>query len=111
MMTLLGMLIGVPLALLACALAGIKIPGIAGRKVVVEGAPVVRWLRHDEAIVTLTLRRGSVSSPVSFRGSCTVWNDAETGEGAPTWLCLRLHDIWRKARWDRDDAVTAEAAP
>lgn len=58
--------------------------------------------RHDEAVITYVKRRWfRPDKNVSWRGSCTVWHNAETGKRAPTytegWLC----DIWTKARWDR----------
>ena len=55
----------------------------------------IKWLKYDNAIITTTKRR--------YRGSCTVWHDADTGRRQDTFTESWLADLWTKARWDRDD--------
>lgn len=55
---------------------------------------------HEEAIITLIERRWfKPLRKVKWRGSCTVWHNAETGSRASTHIETRLYDIWTKARW------------
>lgn len=63
---------------------------------------------RDEAIITLltTSRRYWLFGPVErtvrrYRGKCTVWHDAETGQRCSTMQESRLADIWQKAMWER----------
>lgn len=58
----------------------------------------IRWVREssDEAIIQTTHGR--------YRGNCTVWHDAETGESVNDpfrtgWLA----DQWTREKWRRDD--------
>lgn len=57
---------------------------------------------YDEAIISVIEERwfGPLRK-VRWRGSCTVWHNAETGKRAPTNIESRLCDIWTKARWER----------
>lgn len=67
----------------------------------------VEWLQGDEAIITTTVWGLLGRRSVRFRGSCTVWHDAETGRRASTLMEARLSDAWTKALWERDAADTA----
>lgn len=59
--------------------------------------------KHDEAIITLYMSNWFFGrkKPVRFRGSCTVWHDADTGKSIGGAIQWRLLDIWTKATWDR----------
>lgn len=66
----------------------------------------VTWVSDasDEAIITLKWRRLlGLIPPVerSYRGSGTIWHDAETGERQPIHIERLLSDIWTKAKWEK----------
>lgn len=75
--------------------------------------PKVKWLKHDEAEITVSWRRWFGLLPpevVTYRGSATVWHDAKTGKRQPTHIELRLCDMWTKAKWDREQAAEVSVA-
>ncbi len=59
--------------------------------------------KHDEAIITLHMSNWFFGrkKPVRFRGSCTVWHEADTGKRVSSSLESRLCNIWTKATWDQ----------
>jgi hypothetical protein len=71
-----------------------------------------------DAIITVkrTRRRFFLFGPMvltvrRYRGSCTVWHDAETGRRMPTHTELWLSDIWTKWRWNTEDAAAGPERP
>lgn len=42
-------------------------------------------------------------STIRYRGDCTVWHDADTGERASSAIESELADVWTKAKWERKD--------
>jgi len=59
---------------------------------------------------TWVLRLFGAKPKVSkWRGSCTVWHRVPDAKRAPTWLELRLSDVWTRQQWDypeQEDAST-----
>ena len=68
-----------------------------------QTTPAVQWLDGDEAIITISVAGFflGLPRPKRYRGSCTVWHDAETGARAGSGREARLADIWTKAKWER----------
>lgn len=54
----------------------------------------IEWLDNDDAIITTSIG--------SYRGGCTVWRNAETGERCSLTMELWLSDIWTKEKWRRE---------
>lgn len=63
----------------------------------------VEWIGSD-AIITIhwsTWFGFGKPKVKRYRGSSTVWHDAETGKRQPTHIEGYLSDIWTKATWER----------
>lgn len=63
----------------------------------------VEWLDGSETIITIAEKPWPWSKRElrRYRGSGTVWHDAETGKRQPTHKEAWLSEIWTKAKWER----------
>lgn len=58
-----------------------------------------------EYIITL---ENSEGKNIRYRGSCTVWHNADTGQRATTSMEYMLSNIYMKQRWNEQDAKRKE---
>jgi hypothetical protein len=77
----------------------------------------IEWLELDECILTVEHTNtmfpllfslfGSEPTTHRYRGSGTVWHDAETGKRQGVFTEGMLCDIWTKEMWKKEDAERA----
>ena len=68
----------------------------------------------DEAIITVRWGRRFLFWKLEpevkqYRGSSTIWRDAQTGKRQNTATEAQLCDAWTKARWQAQDALKSAA--